>query len=240
MTTTIPAALALCLLATQTACAGSPGGGITLTSDYLFRGLSQTRGNAAVQGDLHYTTDNGWFLGGFASTVDLNPGRGATIEVDGYLGHAWQVSNDWNARLMAVHYEYPNDSPDLPYDYDELVGALSFQDLVAVTVAWSPNTDGYSLANPAAPVAINRAAYSVEVAGRWPLIGPLTTAAGAGFRDLNDLFQTSYWYWNAGVGLEHKHWILDVSYFGTSDQARRLFGKEIAHDRWSITVAWRL
>ena len=56
---------------------GAYGGHVAVTTDYVLRGVSQTRGAPALQADLHYTTANGWYAGAWASTVDLNPGAGA-------------------------------------------------------------------------------------------------------------------------------------------------------------------
>ncbi|MBV9913446.1 MAG: hypothetical protein JOZ93_12765, partial [Sinobacteraceae bacterium] len=36
--------------------AGAFGGALTLTSDYIFRGVSQGNGDPAAQADVHYTT----------------------------------------------------------------------------------------------------------------------------------------------------------------------------------------
>ena len=53
---------------------------------------SQTRGGPAAQADLHYQTSAGWFAGVWASTVNLNHGPGATVELDAYAGRAWPLS----------------------------------------------------------------------------------------------------------------------------------------------------
>src|SRR5262249_17396071 len=62
-----------------------------LATDYAFRGLSQTGGNAAVSGGFDYT--NGQFYAGtWASNIDFAElGAGSGIELDLYGGWRRQV-----------------------------------------------------------------------------------------------------------------------------------------------------
>jgi uncharacterized protein (TIGR02001 family) len=198
-------------------------------------GVSQTRGEPAVQADLHYQTSSGWFLGAWASSVDLNRGPGATVELNAYAGRSWPVSTSWNAKFTAVHYAYPNDTASLRYDYDELIGSLAFRDWILASVAWSPNTSRYSSRG----VAIDRTAVTYDLAGRWPLFGPVVASGSAGYYDLDDLFGTGYGYWSAGVAVVLAHLQFDLGYFSAADRATDLFGPETTGARWSFTAAWQ-
>lgn len=213
---------------------GSVGGHVDVTTDYVFRGLSQTRGKPAIQADLHYQTDAGWFAGAWGSTVDLNRGQGATIEFNGYAGRAWPVSGAWNAKLTAVQYIYPNDTTYLRYDYFELVGALSYDDRLSLSVAWSPNTSRYSSYGKAE----DQTTLTYEIVGRWPLRGPLSVTGSVGYYDLSDLFGTGYFYGSAGLNGTFERIRVDLAYFSTGQDASDLFGEEVAGDRWSLTLAW--
>src|SRR5262245_25750863 len=123
--------------------ADSLGGHLALTTDYVFRGVSQSRGASAVQADAHFQTEGGWFAGIWASTVDLNPGKGGTQELNFYGGRGWPLGGDWSARLSAVAYVYPNDGATFSYDYFELIGSVAWLDRVVASVAWSPNTSRF-------------------------------------------------------------------------------------------------
>jgi uncharacterized protein (TIGR02001 family) len=76
-----------------------------LATDYVFRGISQTRGRPAIQGTVELAHDGGLYLGAFASNVAF-AGNDARQEVDvvgGYrfeaLGIAWDVGG--------ILYTYP-------------------------------------------------------------------------------------------------------------------------------------
>ena len=214
---------------------GSVGGHLAGTTDYLFRGLSQTRGGPAAQVDLHYQTSTGWFAGAWGSTVDLNRGSGATVELNAYAGRAWSIGGPWNVTVTAVQYIYPNDTAYLPYDYFELVASVAYDDRLAVTLAWSPNTSRYSSYG----VSRDQQALTYELVGQWPLRGPLSATGSAGYYDLSQLFGTGYFYGSAGLGGTFERFRVDLAYFVTNQEATDLFGPEVAGDRWSLTVAWR-
>ncbi|TLY75798.1 MAG: hypothetical protein E6K49_11725 [Gammaproteobacteria bacterium] len=54
----------------QGAIAASVGGEVSVTSDYIYRGLSESAGHAAVQVDLHASSAAGTFVGAWGSTRD--------------------------------------------------------------------------------------------------------------------------------------------------------------------------
>lgn len=237
-TTRILATLLGCALASTGLPAradGSVGGHLAATTDYVFRGVSQTRGAAALQSDLHYASADGWFLGAWASTVDLNSGPGATIELNAYGGHSWPVAPSWNARVVAVHYAYPNDTAFLRYDYDELAASLSYLDRLTASVTWSPNTSRYSRYR----LARDRTALAYDLVGRWPITGPLSVAGGVGYYDLDDLFDTGYGYWNASLLWTFPRLQVELGAYSASERASELFGRETTGQRWSLTATWR-
>jgi uncharacterized protein (TIGR02001 family) len=214
--------------------AGSSGGHLDVTTDYVFRGSSQTRGEPAAQADLHYQTPTGWFVGAWGSTVDLNPGRGATVELNAYAGRAWPIGGPWNAKVTAVRYVYPNDTAFLRYDYLELVASLSYEDRLAFTVSWSPDTSRFSSYGASR----DEQTLGYEMVGQWPLRGHLSATGSVGYYDLSHLFGTGYYYGSAGLGCTVKRFRIDLGYFATSHEASVLFGPEIAGERWSLTAAW--
>lgn len=87
-------------------------GNVSLTSDYLFRGISQTGGDAAIQGGLDYTHASGIYVGTWASNVgwieDYQGYKSGNIEIDlygGYRGALGPVSYD----VGLIGYFYPGD-----------------------------------------------------------------------------------------------------------------------------------
>lgn len=211
------------------------GGSLALSSDYIYRGLSQTEGRPALQGSLHVRSDAGWSAGVWASTVNRGPGRGAHAEVDLQLARAWSLGVDWAVQLSANHYFYPRDSRDQPYEYDELVVAASYQNRVTGTVTWSPNTSRFGRNT----FVSNRTALSYELTGLQSLSPAWSVYAGVGHYDLNDLFDTGYWYWSSGITYVVGNLQMDLSHIDSDHTARRLFDYEVSKREWIVALSWR-
>ena len=108
--------LSAALLAPRAAEAITFNGDLTYTSDYIYRGISQTGGRSAGQIDLHVATGDGTFAGVFASTVTRLWHKeyttlGWDYELEEYVGHRFDISpgrrrqragrvglRHWNAR----------------------------------------------------------------------------------------------------------------------------------------------
>jgi len=104
------------------ASAGELTGTITATSDYDFRGVTQTSGEPALQGSLDWAADSGLYLGAWASNVDFGPGDPADVELDVYAGFAGGAEDGLGYDVGIVYYTYPGASD---YDYPEVYAGLS-------------------------------------------------------------------------------------------------------------------
>ena len=94
---------------------------VTATSDYDYRGYSQTATDPALQASLDYAHDSGWYIGTWASNIDFGPGVDADVEVDFYTGFSGEAGSvGWDAGI--VYYSYPSES-DL--NFPEIYGAIS-------------------------------------------------------------------------------------------------------------------
>lgn len=112
---------------------GSISGSLTVTSDYVFRGISQTANDPAVQAGLTWAAGNGCYAGLWGSNVDFVAGDKADVEVDVSVGYAGEMDG-LTYDLGLIYYAYPGARAGTKYDYWE--GALklghSFGD-----VSWS-------------------------------------------------------------------------------------------------------
>jgi uncharacterized protein (TIGR02001 family) len=209
-------------------------GSIAIATDYIYRGISQTRGEPALQGGLQLQTPSGWSAGLWGSTVDFHSRRGPTYEIALHATRAWSLGPDWSTQLSAAHHEYPNEART-DYDYDELTASLSFQQRVTASVAWSPNTSRYGDGRMAA----NRRALSYEMTVLQPLNAYWSLSAGAGHYDLRDLFGIGYWFWNAGIAFSWDTLQVDLLHIDADATAERLFGYSASGDRWTAAFTWR-
>jgi uncharacterized protein (TIGR02001 family) len=218
--------------------AGRWGGFLAVTTDYAYRGVSQTHGDPAFQGDLHYDAGNGSYFGIWSSTVKPALDMNTTLEVDLYAGHSWLISSespDWRLKLTAIHYEYLDTPWQGPRDYDEVIGALVYRDRVFLSVAWSPNAWRYTTT----PGDARHAAASYELTTHQAFAGNWYVAAGAGYYDLSQFAASGYWYWNTGIGYARSHYQLDLSTFGldSTDDAYLYWNAQRAH--WALTLTWQ-
>jgi len=78
---------------------------IGATSNYVWRGVTQTDDAAAVQGGIDYAHDSGFYVGTWASNVDF--GSGGEVEWDLYGGYAGEV-NDFSYDVGVFYYAYPD------------------------------------------------------------------------------------------------------------------------------------
>lgn len=79
---------------------------MAITSNYIWRGMTQSKNNPAVQGgvDLEY---KGLYAGIWGSNVNF--GGDASLEADFYAGYAGEVSGI-GFDIGAIQYAYPNDT----------------------------------------------------------------------------------------------------------------------------------
>ena len=117
---------------------------VTLSSNYMFRGISQTDNAPAIQGGFDYVMDNGFYFGTWASNVnfDADPDTDETIEIDYYGGFSNTIylnecfdKGALEARgcgyptftydLGLIYYTYPRaDDDGEEFDFLEFYGKL--------------------------------------------------------------------------------------------------------------------
>ncbi|MFW1952294.1 MULTISPECIES: TorF family putative porin [Acinetobacter] len=105
-------------------------GSAALTSDYRFRGMTQTENDAAIQGGFALTHSSGLYAGVWGSNVefgDINPK--AHLELDPYIGYATALPFAGKPTLDVGlwYYGYPSSSDS---NWLELYAKLGFKDLV--------------------------------------------------------------------------------------------------------------
>jgi uncharacterized protein (TIGR02001 family) len=209
---------------------------VAASSDYVVHGITRSRGKPVVQAQIGWTGDSGLMLGTWVSTLDLNPGRGPTREIDPYVAKRWLMGRDWSLRTDLTRYIFRPGIEQVPYDYTELRGALTYRDLLDLAVSWSPDYSGYSWHGPAS----NRTMLTYEASAHFPATRWLGLNAGVGRRDLEDVFGVSYWYWSAGTEATFQRLSFALTYIDSSYAARELYTKEYAGSRVVATLSMRL
>lgn len=167
-----PVAAAALLAAASLADAAGFGGSAALTSDYVWRGTTQTRGDAAAQAGFKAAGDGGWYGAVWGSTVAFAPETGASSELDLTLGWSGAPSADWALDLNLTHYRYPSANVDL--DWTEAIGVLTWRQRVWLQLGYSNDA-----------IAIGDAGVYAQLGARWPLGDRLRLEAAAGYYRLD-------------------------------------------------------
>ena len=90
-------------------------GNVGLSSDYIWRGMTQTNGDIAVNGGFDLSTDNGFYLGTWASNASAGA---ASMELDVYLGFSGEMAENMTYDVGYISVIYPgNDALDFEEAY---------------------------------------------------------------------------------------------------------------------------
>jgi uncharacterized protein (TIGR02001 family) len=201
---------------------------LAVTSDYVFRGISQTDYKPALQGGLDYAFgDTGLYVGAWASNVDFADGDGPDIELDYYIGWNHDLSDSLNLDLQLVRYSYLGENDAYGnIDYNEVIGALAYDEKLTFTVAYANDyaNSGYS-------------SLYYNLAGSWDVGNDFALNAGVGRTNFSDDVG-SYTDWNLGVSRQFGPVNVALNYYDvTGGFIDDLYGNEKASDRVVLTLA---
>lgn len=217
----------------------SAGGSLAVTSDYIYRGVSESNDEAAVQADLHLDTARGTFFGAWASTRSrrLEPGAAGILEL--YLGQRVDLGRSWSGTLSARSRQYLG-AQETSDDYQELAAALSYLDRWSLSVSVIPNAVHYWFYQRLR----RTTAYVAESAAQWSFGRHWLATAGIGYYRTDGTAYgpergTGYLYGNAGMALEYGPWRLDAGYYLAQEAGRRSFPYPLDRGRVAATLAWQ-
>lgn len=195
------------------------------TSDYIFRGISQTLEDPAAQGSIDLTYGI-FYAGAWASNVDFGPGS-PNAEIDFYAGikptlgpgPLWgPVTFDFGV----IYYAYTSNDFAADLDYVELKAGYSMESpwikglTTGTTFYYSPEYSGevgevYTLESAASYALPQVGIFSPSISGVWGTVyGDRDDGftAGGGHKDKYD-------YWNAGLTLAVEKFSFDFRYWDT-------------------------
>ena len=100
---------------------------VGVTSDYRYRGISQTRLKPALQGGIDYS--NGpFYVGAWASSIKWikDFGGDAGVEVDLYGGYKGEITKGLTYDVGVLTYQYPSNKLNPSANTTEIYGALTY------------------------------------------------------------------------------------------------------------------
>ncbi len=192
---------------------------VGVTSDYVFRGVSQTQEDPAIQGGVDATYGIG-YAGVWASNVDFGADD-PTAEIDLYAG-VRPTFGDASVDLGVLYYGYVKDKGLTPgsYSYVELKAAVSRP--------IGPATGGFAVYySPEFPGKTGDAVY-YELNGSVPLAKKLTLGGAVGRQQIDE--GIDYSTWNIGLTYAVTDKLgLDVRYSDTDEHGLgKIYGSRVA------------
>lgn len=209
----------------------------SVVSDYVFRGISQTLQEAAIQGGIDASLSSGLYAGIWGSSVNFgetnsNTVANAHMEFDAYAGIAPSVSG-FDLDVGGIFYAYPGAASSRNYNYLEAFGS--------VTRAFGPFSAGLSGAwSPDFFAASGSAIYYGADVGLEIPDAPISFSATIGQQAIEDnaAFGTpDYLSWLVGASLDVLGVSIGASVTGTDLEESDCFGgSELCKTRAILSV----
>ena len=126
-------------------------GNIAFTTDYRFRGISQTDNDFALQGGFDIAHETGLYVGAWASNIDnfnsnpIDGTSGSQAEVDIYAGYGMEVAPGLALDFNVLYYYYPGASTaggQNEIDFVEFTPGISYENDAfssSFSVSYSPD-----------------------------------------------------------------------------------------------------
>ncbi len=151
-----------------------------VTSNYIWRGLTQTTNDAAVQGGIDYAHESGFYAGTWASNASWADGM--TYELDLYAGFGGDINENMSYDVGYIYYAYPDAASGADADFSEIYGSISMggfsfgASVLATSAASGDGTDfgdslyltadyGFALGSNGTEMALHLGHYSGDFIG---------------------------------------------------------------------------
>ena len=173
-------------------------GNLGLTSDYRFRGVSQTQNAPAVQGGIDYAHKSGFYVGNWNSSVSSQVyTNGAGLESDLYAGFKKEIFKGISIDIGSYNYFYPrattSSATGSNFDtYEGFIG-LGYKDFVSAKYSQTLGNGYFGTAN-----ARGTSYTQVDAKLPVPVIKNLSVAAHYGRTNVANSGSLDYDDMNAG------------------------------------------
>ena len=186
-------------------------GNLSLSSDYVFRGISQTDESVQLQGDLSWSHPVGLYAGVWSTNTNVG-GEGNSIEFDPYVGFAGPIGDtDFSYDVGYWHYFYPNSEGD--FDFGEFYAIPTFS-----TGPWTVDLElWYALDYFGSDFFedVSSLAYAGNVTYAFDQFSVMARLGQQTFDEPAELSGQDYVYYDLGVSGDWRGVTLEVSWHDT-------------------------
>lgn len=214
----------------------TPDASVTLATDYMWRGVSQTNNEPAIQGSLDLNHESGLYAGVWASSYEFN--NNATMELDAYAGFASDsdlfgvLPFTINYDLGFLRYEY-TDTTDTNFTEFYIGASLSPVENLNTSVYYYY---GLKLDRANVPGEYTDFAVDYTLPAKF---GGITLLAHAGYYN-QKRGKDNYWDWKAGASKDIGGFTIEVAYFDTDDSNSYSNGRRLDDGRIVASISREL
>jgi uncharacterized protein (TIGR02001 family) len=212
---------------------GTVSANVALTTDYYFRGISQTDNDGAIQGGFDWSHDSGVYAGVWASNVDFGDTH---IEVDTYLGFANEIGDTgigYDVNVLRYNYN------DADFETNEYTVGLNYSYFSA---SYSYSNDWYDSDESSNYFKLG---FDYDLPGDFALSASVGKSFGDAFDKDEVGTATDFDYVDYKIGISKDYYGLnwDISYVGNDLNKKECtayaydYDKGHCDDRFVLTVS---
>lgn len=206
-------------------------GNASLTSDYVWRGSTQTSGDPAAQAGFRLAGENGLYASVWGSNVKFATGSDASSEFDFTVGWGKALNDDWALDVNVLRYQYPSTASDL--DWTELNGTLTWKGNYWASLGHSNEALGYDASGTHA-----------QIGARFPVNDAFRIEAAIAHYVLNDAVVARDGYTHGSVSavwafktqVPNRSVELRLTAHATDSDAKAIFGDDTAGTRFEAAL----
>ena len=201
-------------------------GNASLTSDYVWRGSTQTSGDPAAQAGFRLAGENGLYASVWGSNVKFATGSDASSEFDSAIGWGKALNDDCALDVNVLRYQYPSTASDL--DWTELNGTLTWKGNYWASAGYSNKALGYDADG-----------VYVLVGAKFPINDKLRVEGSAAHYFLNDAVVARSGYTHGALSVV---WTMKgplearLTAHATDSDAKAIFGDDTAGTRFEAAL----
>ena len=193
-------------------------GNVALTSDYVFRGISQSQNGPAVQGGFDYSHSSGIYVGTWASNVSWVRDGGykdnSSLEIDVYGGYKGTFADDFSYDAGVLTYIYPGDK--LPGATDtnstEVYAAIGWK---FITLKYNYTVSSHLFGWTGTNGEKTRGSGYIDLSANYDLGDGWGVNGHVGHQDIKHNSDASYTDWKLGVTKDLGVGVVGLSYTDT-------------------------
>ena len=216
---------------------------VGFASEYVFRGISQTDGDPAIQGGFDYAHESGVYLGTWASNISGTFYPGASLEWDFYGGYNGKITDDLSYNVGLLYYYYPTNetAAEVLDDSGAVVNTGDFDTLefyAGATYKFLNVKYSHSLSDDLFGVPDARGSGYFEANLNFTLPAEIGLALHYGVTDVDDHSDLDYDDWKIGVSKAIGGFTAGAAYTNTDIRPDLVSGgEELSDGRLVLTVS---